>query len=73
MKKAIKQLEKRIEALNGVIMESDKITAEGCTYAEYEFARSDIHNSINEILELQDAIDILNRELGKKQTKDGKN
>lgn len=54
MKKAIKVLEKRIEALNNEILYLDLVEAD-------EFIKSDLENLTMEKTELQEAIKLLNK------------
>ena len=60
MKQAIKTLEKRINLLHQKIDESQVAVDEPEMVCEYTFAMADIANWKSEIMELQEAIKILN-------------
>lgn len=61
MKKAIKVLEKRIEALNREIENHEKTAEEPEMISDYEFSMNAIGNAQTEILEMVEAINILNQ------------
>lgn len=60
MKKAIKVLEKRIEALNNELIKVEKEMDEPEMLCDYEFSKNAAANIELEIIELQQAIKILN-------------
>lgn len=60
MKQAIKTLEKRIDLLHQKIDESQGAVDEPEMVCDYTFAMADIANWELEVLELQEAIKILN-------------
>jgi len=66
MKQAIKVLEKRIELLNKEWDKKDKEFEECEMVSDYEFLSSDLANIELEIIELQEAIKILNSHVGNK-------
>lgn len=61
MKKAIKAIEGRILALNKELKSVEKIIEEPEMLSDYEFARNDAGNIELEIIELNQAIEILNK------------
>lgn len=61
MKKAIKAIESRILALNKELKAVEKIIEEPEMLSDYEFARNDAGNIELEIIELNQAIEILNK------------
>ena len=63
MKKAIKVLEKRIEILNKEYDKKDKEFENVEMVSDYEFLQCDLANMELEIIELQEAIKILNDKL----------
>lgn len=60
MKKAIKVIEKRVELLNIEYSKKDKLLEENQTISEYEFLHSDLVNIELELIELEEAVKILN-------------
>lgn len=65
MIKAIKVLEQRIELLNGAIKTAENTMEEPELLSDYEWALNQQANCEIEILELTEAIKILNHEQGK--------
>ena len=61
MNRAINTLKARIEKINERIKESEKVADEPEMLCDYEFAINDVANCELEIIELQEAIKILNR------------
>lgn len=61
MKKAIKVIENRIHALNTELKAVEKRIEEPELLSDYEFARNDAGNIEMEIIELNQAIEILNK------------
>lgn len=61
-KKAIKAIEKRIEALNDEFKKAKERAEEPEMVCDYEFAINDMANIELEIIELQQAIMILNND-----------
>lgn len=60
MKKAIKVILKRVEILNIEYAKKDKLLEENQTISEYEFLHSDLVNIELELIELEEAVKILN-------------
>ena len=69
MKQAIKVLEKRIELLNKEYEKKDKQIEDFVTISEYEFLMCDLANIELEIIELQNAIELLNKVVNYKPQK----
>lgn len=69
MKQAIKVLEKRIELLNKEYEKKDKQIEDFVTISEYEFLMYDLANIELEIIELQNAIELLNKVVNYKPQK----
>ena len=69
MKQAIKVLEKRIEILNKEWDKKDKEFEECEMVCDYEFLRTDLANMELEVMELQKAIELLNKAVNHKPNK----
>lgn len=63
MKQAIKILEARIEKLNQEMEKTEKIIDEPEMLSDYHFAMADMANFEMEIIELTEAIKILNEKI----------